>query len=73
MDSFSPCLHSFTTFAEMWGQIDTGCHTRKEVVQLREKVKEGENLVAAATESVEIEDRKLKEELRTTSRLLCET
>ena len=41
-------------------------------MQLREKVKEGENLVATATESVEVEARKLKKELATTSLLIFE-
>ena len=41
-------------------------------MQLREKVKEGENLVAATTEFVEVEARKLKEELATAFHLLSE-
>ena len=39
-------------------------------MQLREKVKEGENLVIVATKSVEIEARKLKKELAIASHLL---
>ena len=54
----------------MWSQIDVGHGARKEVVQLREKVKEGEDLVATAIESADVEARILKEELATTSRLL---
>ena len=42
-------LQSFATFSEMCSQIDIGNHAKKEVVLLRDKVKERESLVAATT------------------------
>ena len=63
----------FVVFCGLRRDVETDCtgfRARKEVMQLREKVKEGENFVEVATESAELKERKLKKELATASRLL---
>ena len=63
-------LQFFVTFSEMCSQIDLGHRAKKEVVLLRDKVKERESLVAATTEFARAEAWKLREELESSYWLL---
>ena len=51
------------TLVEMWSQIDIGCHTKREVIMIYDKLRESENLVAATTEAVGVEARKSRDQL----------
>ena len=54
-------------FVEMWSQIDISHRARREVIMLRNKLQESENLVAATIEAGSVEAHKLRDLLESLS------